>query len=338
MKNLLVTGATGLVGSHLIAELLRRNRSVDPAERCEITAVAHSETSWNRLEWLLRHEKLDREPYRKSVAALEYIDDCRQTLADCRPDTIFHCAAQVAVGSAHNGEQLVSRNVEITHNLATTALEMPSPPPRPLFVHVSSIAALGHAPGPSGRIDERAIMENLAGASPYARSKFLSENEVWRAATHGLPVVIVNPAVIVGLQAPETGFWLNGLFRAARKGANRFWLDGETAFVAATDVARAMVLLAENPESWGKRYILSAENLSFRRFLGAVAQAVGRSEPTFRVPRWLLKTSVPLFPSMGAVIAPHTPVDGSAILSAVPFRYTELSELWPQIALATEKI
>ena len=129
MKNLLVTGATGLVGSHLIAELLRRNRSVDPAERCEITAVAHSETSWNRLEWLLRHEKLDGKPYRKSVAALEYIDDCRQTLADCRPDTIFHCAAQVAVGSAHNGEQLVSRNVEITHNLATAALEMPSPPP-----------------------------------------------------------------------------------------------------------------------------------------------------------------------------------------------------------------
>lgn len=41
---------------------------------------------------------------------------------------------------------------------------------------------------------------------------------------------------------------------------------------------------------------------------------------------------------MGAVIAPHTPVDGSAILNAVPFRYTELSELWPQIALATEKI
>lgn len=337
MKRLLVTGATGLMGSHLIAELLRRNRSSAPAEPCEIIALAHSEASWSRLEWLLRREGLDGEPFRRSVASLEYFDDCRARLTDYRPDTIFHCAAQVAVGSAHNGEQLVTRNVEITHNLVAAALEQPEEH-RPLFVHVSSIAALGHTAGPSGRLDERSIMDNLSGASPYARSKFLSENEVWRASAHGLPVVIINPAVIVGVQAPETGFWLNGLFRAARKGANRFWLDGETAFVAATDVARAMILLAENPESWGKRYILSAENLSFRRFLGAIAQAVGRSEPTLRVPRWLLKTSVPLFPSMGAVIAPHTPVDGSAILSAVPFRYTELSELWPQIALATEKI
>lgn len=337
MKRLLVTGATGLVGSHLIAELLRRNRSSAPAEPCEIIALAHSEASWSRLEWLLRREGLDGEPFRRSVASLEYFDDCRARLTDCRPDTIFHCAAQVAVGSAHNGEQLVTRNVEITHNLIAAALEQPEEH-RPLFVHVSSIAALGHTAGPSGRLDEGSIMDNLSGASPYARSKFLSENEVWRAAAHGLPVVIVNPAVIVGVQAPETGFWLNGLFRAARKGANRFWLDGETAFVAAADVARAMVQLAERPESWGKRYILSAENLPFRRFLGAVAQAVGRTEPTLRVPRWLLRSAVPFYPALSAVLSSHTPVDGSAILKAIPFRYTELSELWPQIALATEKI
>ena len=337
MKRLLVTGATGLVGSHLIAELLRRNRSASTAEPCEITAVAHSEASWSRLEWLLRRERLDGESYRKTVAALEYIDDCRRILTDCRPDVIFHCAAQVAVGSAHNGERLVTRNVEITHNLTTAAQEQPKEL-RPLFVHVSSIASLGHTAGPSGCLDEGAIMENLSGASPYARSKFLSENEVWRAAAHGLPVVIVNPAVIVGIQAPEADFWLNGLSRAARKGANRFWLDGESAFVAAADVARAMVQLAENPESWGKRYILSAENLSFRRFLSAVAQAVGRPAPSLRIPRWMLRTAVPFCPALSAVLSAHPPVDGSAILSAIPFRYTDLSELWPQIALATEKI
>lgn len=337
MKRVLVTGATGLVGSHLVAELLRRNRTAEPSECYEITAAAHSEASWGRLEWLLLREGLDADACRKTVVELEYIGDCRRLAEDCRPDVIFHCAARVAVGRARDGEKLVTANVEMTHNMTTAALETPADS-RPAFVHVSSIATLGPSAEPSGRVDEGAIMENLTGAAPYARSKFLSENEVWRAAAHGLPVAVVNPSVVVGVAAPEAGFWLNGLFRAVRRGGNRFWIDGGTAFVAAADVARAMVLLAETPEAWGRRYILSAENLTFRRFLNAVARAVGRPAPTIRLPRWMLKTAVPFLPALGAVIAPHAPVDGSAILRALPFRYAELSELWPQIAVATEKI
>lgn len=339
MKKVLVTGATGLVGSHLVAELLRRSQSDDSPEEYDITAAAHSEASWKKLDWLLLRLGLGGTPFRRIVASLEYIDDCRKLVREIQPDIIFNCAARVSVGKTKEGEKLVTRNVEITHNMALASQEQASSTEKgPLFVHVSSIAALGNTVGPSGCIDEGAVMENLTGASAYARSKFLSENEVWRGAAHGLRVVIVNPAVIIGAMAPDSGFWLNELFRAVRKGGNRFWIEGETAFVAAGDVARAMALLAETPETWGKRYILSAENMPYRRFLGQVAKLEHRSVPYIKVPRWVVKMAVPFVPSLGAVIAPHERYDGSEILRTVPIEYTDLSQTLTQIAATVEKI
>lgn len=339
MKKVLVTGATGLVGSYLITELLRRSLSDDCPEEYDVTAVAHSDVSWKKLDWLLHRLGLGGASFRRVVASLEYIDDCRRVVGEVRPDMIFNCAARVAVGKAREGEKLVTGNVEITHNMVTAALETASSPGEgPLFVHVSSVAALGNTVGPSGCIDEGAVMENLAGASAYARSKFLSENEVWRAAAHGLRVAIVNPAVVVGAMAPDSGFWLNELFRAVRQGGNRFWIEGEAAFVAAEDVARAMVLLAETPEVWGKRYILSAENLSYRRFLGLIAKLMHRPAPYIKISRWLLKLAVPFVPALEAVIAPHKRYDGGEILRAVPMEYADLSQTLSQIADTVEKI
>lgn len=332
----MITGATGLVGTHLIAELLGR-AAAEGAEEYRITAVTHSDESWKKLDWLLLKRGLTGGPHRRAVAGLEYIDDCRELMRGERPDIVFNCAARVAVGKARDGEKLVTRNVEITHNVVTAALEMPDQE-RPLLVHVSSVAVLGRTTGPSGCVDESAVMENLAGASAYARSKFLSENEVWRAAAHGLRVAVVNPAVIVGTMAPQSGFWLNELFKAMRKGANRFWIEGETAFVAADDVARAMVLLTETPQAWGKRYILSAENLPYRRFLNLIAQALDLPRPHIRLPRWLMRMAVPFAPSMAAVIAPHKRYDGSKIMQAVGLRYTDLAAAMSQIAATTEKI
>lgn len=337
MKKVLVTGTTGLVGSHLIAELLSRSLSDDCPGEYDIVAVAHSDVSWKKLDWLLMRHGLGGAAFQRTVAALEYLDDCRQLVQQVRPDIIFNCAARVVVGKAREGEKLVTRNVEITHNMLTAALELPKAE-QPLFVHVSSVAAIGKTTGPSGCVDEGAVMENLAGASAYARSKFLSENEVWRAAAHGLRIVIVNPAVVIGTMAPTSGFWLNELFKAVRKGGNRFWIEGEAAVVSAPDVARAMALLAETPTAWGKRYILSAENLTYRRLLNQIARLTHKSEPRIKVPRWLLRMAAPFVPAMSAVIAPHLRYDGAAILQAVPMEYSDLTDTLSQIAASVEKI
>lgn len=336
MKKALITGATGLVGSHLTAELLRRTEQESVSYGTPVV-VAHSEESWPKLDWLLRQRGLDQLPQTRTTAQLEYIDDCRRLLQQERPQIIFNCAARVAVGKATHGEQMVTRNVEIVHNLITAALELPAEE-RPLFVHVSSIAALGSQPGANGCIDEGAVMENLSGASAYARGKFLSENEVWRGAAHGLSVVVVNPAVILGLMSPDSGFWFNGLLHAMRRGANRFWIEGEMAFVSAHDVARALLALADTPSAWGKRYILSAENLTYRRFLSQVARAAGVAAPTLRIPRWMLRMAVPFSPSLAAVIDSCKRFDGSEIMRATPFRYTDLTQTLEEMEQTMRKI
>lgn len=330
MKRVMITGACGLVGSHTVAALLRENGT--PAKYTPI-AVAHSEQSWERLDWQVERRGLDRTGYTRDVAELEYLDDCRRLLRDHRPEILFHCAARVSLGRTRDGERLVRHNVGLTHNLATAALELPAEA-QPLFVYVSSIAALGGTAGPSGCLDENSVMENLPGSSAYARSKFLSENELWRGAAHGLRVVVVNPSVVIGTMSPTSDFWLNGLLRTIRRGGNRFWIDGTAAFVAADDVARAMLLLAERPETWGKRYVLSAGNIAYRQFLGQIARSIGRAEPTCKIPRWILRTAVPFVPAVASLIAPHARIDGSSILRAVPFRYTDWRETLAEVAEA----
>lgn len=331
MKRVMITGATGLIGSHTLAARLGRSEA-ERVQLDETVAVAHSENSWEQPDWLLSRRGADPAAYTRTVAELEYMDDCRRLLHEHRPEIVFHCAARVSVGKTRNGEQLVRQNVALVHNLITAALELPAES-RPLFVHVSSIAALGHSTDPEGYTDEQTVMDNLSGCSAYARSKFLSENEVWRGAAHGLRVVAVNPAVVIGAMSPRSGFWLNGLFRAVRRGGHRFWIDGEAAFVAADDVARAMLLLAERPETWGKRYILSAGQLPYRQFLGRIARIEGRPEPRIEIPRWLLQPAVPFVPALGAVLAPHARIDGSAILRALPsFRYSDWTETLAEAA------
>lgn len=336
MKKVLITGATGLVGSHLTAELLNRIQQGETTYGTPVV-VARTDASWGKLDWVLLHRGVAAQPQQRTTAQLEYLDDCRRLLHDERPQVVFHCAARVELGKTKNDEQLVMRNVEMVHNLITAALELP-PDERPLFLHVSSIAALGNHPSANGCIDEQAVMENLSSASAYARGKFLSENEVWRGAAHGLSVAVVNPAVILGAMSPDSGFWFNGLLHAMRRGANRFWIEGEMAFVSADDVARALLALAETPSAWGKRYILSAENLTYRRFLTQVARTAGLPAPTIRIPRWMLRLTLPFSPSMAAVIDSYKRFDGSEIMRAVPFRYTDLTQTLGEMEHTVEKI
>jgi len=103
--------------------------------------------------------------------------------------------------------------------------------------------------------------------------------EVWRASQEGIPVVIVNPGVILG-----AGFWHQGsgaTFSKIHKGFP-FYTDGITGFVSVNDVVKVMILLMKS-DIVNERYILVSENISFKEVFFQIAKNFGKKPPYIKV-------------------------------------------------------
>jgi nucleoside-diphosphate-sugar epimerase len=105
----------------------------------------------------------------------------------------------------------------------------------------------------------------------YAISKYSAEREVWRATEEGMDVVIVNPAVVLGPGNAMRSS--NAIFAMARKGFS-WYTAGAGGFVDARDVADASVKLMESTVV-NERFILNAENLSYREFADRLLKRFG---------------------------------------------------------------
>lgn len=267
----LVSGATGLLGGHL---LYRFRES------------ATSTIALYRSKENIAHTRLIFESYGAGQGAL--VDHFKWMEADLLEvpsldaamkgvTEVYHCAAII---EADSFEEMKRHNITGTENLINVALYWDVK----RFCHVSSIAALGESVG------ERAINEtdffNLdALNTDYAISKFGAEMEAWRATQEGMQVIIVNPGIILG-----EGKWSTGsgkLFSRTFKG-NTFYTSGSSGFIDVRDVTRVMVdLMKSNIED--ERFILIAENKSYREVLHKIANSLKVKPPKYLLPEWVLK-------------------------------------------------
>lgn len=253
----LVSGATGLVGSHLISQLIKLGKKVRAIYRSTVPEFEGSA----QVEWV-KGDILD-------VATLE--------LAMSGVTTIFHCAAMVLFDPTQK-DKLFRTNIQGTANVVNTALLSGVQK----LVYVSSIAALGKN-SKVAAIDESMHWTEEHGGSIYGKSKYFAELEVWRGFAEGLPCVIVNPSIILG-----AGDWNSGsskLFKTAYK-EFAFYTDGMTGFVDVEDVVAAMIQLNES-NIIGERFILNAENRFYRDIFSLIAKSFGKKPPTIRVNRFL---------------------------------------------------
>lgn len=252
----LVTGGTGFLGSYLVRLLVKNGYKVRAIRRSSSPMDLVQEVE-NQVEWV--------EADVTDVVALE---DAFQGVTH-----VMHCAA---ISSFHpkDAQRLKNINVEGTTNVVNLALDFGIQK----LIHVSSIAAFGRAKN-RPRLDETSKWVQSKGNSRYAVSKYLSEQEVWRAHAEGLPVAIVNPAVILG-----SGFWGAGsprFFSQIDQGL-KFWPIGRGGFVDVRDVAQFMLHLLES-DITGERYILNAQNASFKELFGLIANALGTKPPPIKV-------------------------------------------------------
>ena len=111
--------------------------------------------------------------------------------------------------------------------------------------------------------------------SVYGESKYLAEMEVWRGITEGLNAVIINPTIILG-----EGDWNKGsseLFKTIYK-EFPYYSDGVTGFVDVKDVVKTMIALL-NSDINAARFIISAENLSYKALFDMIAEAFHKKPP-----------------------------------------------------------
>jgi nucleoside-diphosphate-sugar epimerase len=266
----LVTGATGLVGSHMLAELIRRGEKVRALYRNErkkslvVRTLAlyfpDAGQAMQQIEWL-QCDVLDR--YSLAMA-MENVQK------------VYHAAGVVSFGQASE-KTMVETNVEGTANVVNACLEIPGI----RLCHVSSIAALGITADGS-LIHENCNLVPDQRLSAYSKSKFRSEMEVWRGIHEGLQAVIVNPSVILG-----PGIWnssTTAFVELVHKGLSHY-PKGGVGYVDVRDVTRIMHQLMNSGIS-GERFIVSAENLSFRDFFTLIALALGKKPPSRPITPW----------------------------------------------------
>lgn len=323
-RKTVVTGATGMIGSHLVCRLL------DLGYR-DITVLTRSQSSLAKLASTMLHfGKGDLySSLTCKVIPLMSLENLREAFEGC--DLLFNCAADI---SFIGGDAQITANRDIAYAVAQAALESGIG----TTVHVSSVSTLQGKEAPE-RIDEESVMESLAGRSSYSVSKFWAENEFWRVSQAGLPVVIVNPSVVLG-----GGRWNNGAMPSYEQAIRRSVpsvAGGTTGYVSAEDVARATEILSRTPSAVGERFVLSADDLPLNEIWAMIADAIGVKRPkeipmaTISVIHSLLRFTEKIgirmklqSPHVEAMLHRHL-YDGSKITRYCSFDYTPLHEAIP---------
>lgn len=259
---ILVTGATGLVGAHLCLRLLQHNQPF-------VALFRREKKRQSTLDFLEKQAVPA-----SAIATIEWrkADLCNLpelTIAFDGITRVYHCAAYVSM-AYFKRRYLTEVNQQGTSDVVNLCIEKKVKK----LAYVSSTAALGSDPS-AHEINEATPWNPMQEKTPYAYSKYGAELEVWRAAQEGVPVVIVNPGVIMGLGMP--GAPLSQLVNQLQKGVGFFPL-GRTGYVAVEDVVEVLMQLMESTVI-NERFILVAENWSYQNMMTLVARCLGIKAP-----------------------------------------------------------
>jgi nucleoside-diphosphate-sugar epimerase len=263
---ILVTGSTGLIGSHLLLFLTRKD--------LRVRAMYHHKNHIKKTENLFRLYSAEPEKL------LHLIDWVKADITDITslPEImedishVYHTAALVSF-NPKDKKRLHLTNVDGTANMLQAAMDAGVKK----FLHFSSIASLGGYEQP---ITEKTIWNWKEPHSEYAVTKYLSEMEVWRASQEGLPVIILNPSIVLG-----AGFWNEGTGKIIKKADKKLWFypPGANNFVDVWDVVKAGYQLMQT-QIINESFIVGGNHISYKELLNLISQALGKKPPEFQLP------------------------------------------------------
>ncbi len=264
----LVTGASGFIGGHLVGRLIASG------SRVSCLARAASDVDDLRLAGvtIVHGDITDR-------AAIA------RALAESNARHVFHLAGRVR---ALDRDDFIRVNAGGVEAVAGACVDRPDPP---VLVLVSSLAAAG----PAGT---RPVIESdmPAPVSNYGRSKLAGEQLAMQYAAR-MPITVVRPAVVFG--AGDRG--MLQVFRPiARQGLHAVGGDGKgrLSLVAVTDLVECLILAAEKGErlvpgvAGHGIYYVGAEDLATAELGHAIALALGKPQPrVLHLPAWSMQVA-----------------------------------------------
>jgi dihydroflavonol-4-reductase len=254
----LITGATGFLGRHLVAQLREANHTVVALCRedsPELRAVGVE---------IVRGDILQREAIKAAAKGC---------------DGVFHLAGKVS-RKKEDAEELYELHVNGTDNTLRAAKE--AGVKRVVYASTSGTVAIStDSKTISNEEDETPI--GIISKFPYYRSKLFAEERALELSKElSLDVVILNPTLLLGpgdVYGSSTGDVekiLEGKIPAVPAGG--------LSFVDVRDTATAFILAMQKGQS-GRRYLLGSCNMTMRTFVGRVSRLAGLDAPLVNLPR-----------------------------------------------------
>lgn len=280
---ILLTGATGLVGSNLALQLAEKGLHVsaiypkhDPIQKTKDFFIMHDkEHLFSNITWI----------------PADITDIPSLEIAFENIEYVYHCAGKISF-ALRDEKQLRKINIEGTANIVNLCLVKNVKK----ICFVSSIEALGdlslNKSNANNTIDLGKTTEETEwnperANTDYAISKYGAEMEIWRGQQEGLDVIIVNPGVILG-PVPKSWNRNEGSFRMITRVANglKYYTQGKTGFIGVDDVVSCMIQLM-NSDATGNRYILVSENLSYKEITALIAHKLKVPPPNKEIKKWM---------------------------------------------------
>ena len=258
---ILVTGATGFVGRNLILSLSKKRDNLIGQFRRE------KKLEETRLFFISKNkeEVFDRIIWRK--ADITNFSEVQSLFDDVIQ--VYHCAAYVSM-AFYKTSYLNLVNITGTTYIVDNSIKKKIKK----LCFISSIAAIGE--GTKEVITEDTQWNPEVDKTPYSYSKYGSEMEVWRASQEGVPVVILNPGIIIGNDSQ---------IQKIIKNKFNFYTSGVSGFVTVEDVVKAAIGLMQEKIK-NERFILVSENISFKDFVNYFSKK--NKNYSIRIPKSIL--------------------------------------------------
>ncbi len=256
-RNVLVTGASGFVGGHLVWALVQRGYSVT----CLVRSTSDTKALPKSGIRLISGGLTDRASVREAVRQVS---------------TIYHVAG--AIKAAHR-EAYFKVNQEGTRRVLESVAE--SNPHLSRFVHVSSLAAAGPSSGGRALTEE----EKPNPISWYGESKLQSEQEVL-GSKDLFPVTIIRPSAVYGPRDKETLFIFKMIQRGCLFTPGRF--GRRFSLIHVSDLVHALIAAGEQETRSGEIFYVSRfETFSWDEVGSAIANALAKTYRRISFPQWL---------------------------------------------------